>query len=604
MRETKGPNTAPFTAGPPLRPKEVDTKSRTELSRNGMGGSLHQRDRYPISVDSGKEVSLFMDALQSSTTMMLGESSSGLKPLDSFLAFTAAVEYKESNVCNPHHYLSQSNLILANRVIVYNQMATGWYEQGHFEHALWSLQNAIQALRQFHSDGGKEPASNNTISILLSNMGHIYFHLGDLDKALSLVIEAYHSHDGTEDEFRASLLFNFGRLLFILDQSLAEAESALTRSLEILTNSDSESRDRDVVTVQTLLLIIQEKRERNCDEFAVSLLRALVHQRAEFGYENESVADTLTQLANLYIKRGEQERASMFLAETLRIQKHLKVDATTLLRTHSALGQCLHSTGNHAEAMLCFRDALRLKGSCIYQEPPHVQVIFAIILYNVGMIQTVHGDNEDNMRRKRALQSFRICLDLRIKAVGRMHPDVASVMHNIGYLLLQEGEAAESLQLFRESLEIRCNTLGPNHHEVASSLRHIGRIYQDRGEHEQALRLHTKALSILQSCPRDCSEDLIEVLMGLGQAQHSTGCHEQALRSYEDAATLLRHNKQQGKKVSSEHIARVLNIMGNLALDMSNVDAASAYFAEAASLSENSPATVEVKDLPVCAAAA
>jgi hypothetical protein len=92
--------------------------------------------------------------------------------------------------------------------------------------------------------------------------------------------------------------------------------------------------------------------------------------------------------------------------------------------------------------------------------------------------------------------------------------------------------------------------------------------------------------------------------MGLGQAQHSTGCHEQALRSYEAAATLLRHNKQKGKKVSPEHIARVLNIMGNLALDMSNVDAASAYFAEAASLSENSPATVEIKDLPVCAAAA
>ena len=63
-------------------------------------------------------------------------------------------------------------------------------------------------------------------------------------------------------------------------------------------------------------------------------------------------------------------------------------------------------------------------------------------------------------------------------------------------------------------------------------------------------------------------------------------------------------DKQQGKKVSPQHIARVLNILGNLALDMSNIDAASAYFAEAASLSESSPATVAVKDLPVCAAAA
>jgi tetratricopeptide (TPR) repeat protein len=220
------------------------------------------------------------------------------------------------------------------------------------------------------------------------------------------------------------------------------------------------------------------------------------------------------------------------------------------------------------------------------------------------MIQSVHGDQEDTMRRKRALQSFRICLDLRTKALGRMHPDVASVMHNIGFLLLQEGQPSESLELFRESLEIRCNTLGPNHHEVASSLRHIGRIYQDRGEHERALRLHTKAFFILQSSQRDCSDDLVEVLMGLGQAQHSTGCLDQALRSYEEAVNLLRHCKRRGKKGSAQHVARVLNIMGNLALDMSNVEAANAYFAEAATLTETSSTTATVKDLPVCAAAA
>lgn len=124
--------------------------------------------------------------------------------------------------------------------------------------------------------------------------------------------------------------------------------------------------------------------------------------------------------------------------------------------------------------MVCFREALRLKGSSVYQEPPHIQVVFATVLYNVGMIQSVHGDNDDNMHQQRALQSFKICLDLRMKAVGRMHPDDESVMHNIDFLLLQEGQAKESLEYFLEWLEIQCRTLGPNHHEVASSLRHIG----------------------------------------------------------------------------------------------------------------------------------
>ena len=537
----------------------------------------------------------------------LGECDDGLRPLDPFLAFTASLEcspFDANAVCNTPYQLSPHNLILANRAVVYNNMALAWYKQGHYDQALWALQNALKALRQFHSDGGKDPASNNTASTLLSNMGHIYFRLGDLERALNLSVEAYHAHDGTEDEFRASLLFNFGRLLFILDQGLAEAEHALTCSLHIITNAESDSRERDIVTVQTLLLIIQEQRKRDCDEFALALLRALVHQRNEFGYENEPVADTLCQLGELYIIRGQHKQASMFLTEALRVQKHIKVCDTDLLFTLSQLGQCLHSIGDHPEAMLCFREALRLKGRSIYQEPPHVQVTFATILYNVGMIQSIHGGQEDTMRRKRALQSFRICLDLRTKALGRMHPDVASVMHNIGFLLLQESEPNESLELFRESLEIRCKTLGSNHPEVASSLRHMGRIYHDRGEHERALRLHTKAFFILQNSHEDCSNDMIEVLMGLGQAQHSMGYLDQALRSYEEAANLLRQCKRRGKKGSAQHIARVLNIMGNLALDMSNVDAANAYFAEAAALSESSSIPASVKDLPVCAAAA
>jgi tetratricopeptide (TPR) repeat protein len=92
--------------------------------------------------------------------------------------------------------------------------------------------------------------------------------------------------------------------------------------------------------------------------------------------------------------------------------------------------------------------------------------------------------------------------------------------------------------------------------------------------------------------------------MGIGQAQQSMGQLDQALQSYEDAAILLRQCKKRGKKNADQNIARVLNIMGNLALDMSNVDAANAYFAEAATLTESDAATVSVKDLPVCAAAA
>lgn len=330
--------------------------------------------------------------------------------------------------------------MLVNRALVYSKMAQAWYEQCHFEHALWSLRNAMQALREFHRGGGKEQASNNTMSPLLSNMGHIYFRLGDLGNALNYSIKACQSHDGTEDEFRASLLFNLGRLLFILDRTSAEAEHALSCSLRIITNVQSESRERDIVMVQTLLLIIQEERERESDANAITLLRALVRQRSEFGNKSHSVAETLCQLGEIYARRNQHDHAVMFLAEALRVQRQLGAHDIELLLTLSQLGQSLHTCGQHADAMISFREALQLKGSTIYQESPGVQVIFATILYNIGMIQSVHRYHEDRTRRRRALQSFRICLDLRTKALGRMHPDVASVLHNIGFLLLQDGQ--------------------------------------------------------------------------------------------------------------------------------------------------------------------
>jgi tetratricopeptide (TPR) repeat protein len=414
-----------------------------------------------------------------------------------------------------------------------------------------------------------------------------------MDKALNYCIEAHQSHDGTEDDFRASLFYNLGRLLFILDRSTAEAEHALSCSLRIITSVESESRERDILTVQTLLLIIQEQRERESDAVAIALLRALVHQRSEFGYENDSVAETLCQLGEVYTRRNQDEHAAMFLSEALRVQRQIGVPSIKLLLTLSQLGRSLHLCGHHAEAMLFFREALRLKGSTIYQESPRVQVIFATVLYNVGMIQSVHGHHEaPRMCRRRALRSFLICLNLRTKALGRMHPDVASALHNIGFLLWQDGQPLKSLKSFYESLEIRCQTLGPDHHEVASSLRHIGRIYQDHGEHETALRLYMKALVILQTSQRDCSDDLVEVLVGLGQSQHCTGRLVQALASYTEAAKLLRYRKQRGNRVSAHHIARVLNIMGNLALEMNNIPAASGFFAEAASLSERSNESV------------
>jgi tetratricopeptide (TPR) repeat protein len=96
----------------------------------------------------------------------------------------------------------------------------------------------------------------------------------------------------------------------------------------------------------------------------------------------------------------------------------------------------------------------------------------------------------------------------------------------------------------------------------------------------------------------------VEVLEGLGNAQHSSGLLEQALQSYKKAASLLqRQLGSKAKKSPIKDIIRVFNVMGNLSLDMADMEAAKKFFREAARLSGRKQSFLEKRSAP-CAGAA
>ena len=234
-----------------------------------------------------------------------------------------------------------------------------------------------------------------------------------------------------------------------------------------------------------------------------------------------------------------------------------------------------------------------------------MKTVCATILYNIGMIQSSHSDVCDRERRKRALHSFRLCLDLRREVFGVNHPAVASALHNIGILVLEDGQFSESLNCFQESLRVRKYVLGPDHYEVASSLRHIGKLFHDRGDFLLATNLYSEALSILRKSPVDDTQNLVEVLLGLGQTQQLRGLLDEALQSYNEAVTLLRGNRKENRyNCPNKAIIQVLTVMGNIYIDMSDLDSANTFFAEAAHLSgEKKKLLLEGKPSS-CAAAA
>jgi CHAT domain-containing protein/tetratricopeptide (TPR) repeat protein len=87
-------------------------------------------------------------------------------------------------------------------------------------------------------------------------------------------------------------------------------------------------------------------------------------------------------------------------------------------------------------------------------------------------------------------------LDIREKALGAMHPDVAQSLNNLGLLYQAQAAYAKAEPLFVRALDIREKVLGAMHPEVANSLNNLALLYLAQGAYAKAEPLFLHALDI------------------------------------------------------------------------------------------------------------
>ena len=92
-------------------------------------------------------------------------------------------------------------------------------------------------------------------------------------------------------------------------------------------------------------------------------------------------------------------------------------------------------------------------------------------LNTLGLVLWKKGDYEP------ALKHIQQSRNIREKALGPKHPDVAASLNNIALVLWQKGEFGNSFEYFRRSLETFQATLGPAHPDVATCLTNLGSAY-------------------------------------------------------------------------------------------------------------------------------
>jgi CHAT domain-containing protein len=119
-------------------------------------------------------------------------------------------------------------------------------------------------------------------------------------------------------------------------------------------------------------------------------------------------------------------------------------------------------------------------------------------------------------------------LALREKALGPMHPDVATSLNNLALLYKAQGAYGKAEPLHIRALDIREKVLGPMHPDVATSLSSLAVLYQDQGAYLKAEPLDIRALDIREKALGPMHPDVADILNNLAVTYEDQGAYAKA----------------------------------------------------------------------------
>jgi CHAT domain-containing protein/Tfp pilus assembly protein PilF len=87
-------------------------------------------------------------------------------------------------------------------------------------------------------------------------------------------------------------------------------------------------------------------------------------------------------------------------------------------------------------------------------------------------------------------------LEIREKALGADHPDVAQSVNYLARLYYYKGDYPRAEPLYQRALAIREKVLGPKHPEVAATLNNLALLYSNSADYAKAEQFYQRALTI------------------------------------------------------------------------------------------------------------
>ncbi len=273
--------------------------------------------------------------------------------------------------------------------------------------------------------------------------------------------------------------------------------------------------------------------------------------RDRLGEKHLDVADSLNNLAELYLYQGRYQEAEPLYLEALEMRKQLLgPQHPSVATSFNNLALLYQYQGKYQQAEPLYLQALEMRKQLLGQEHPDVATSFN----NLAELYLYQGKYQ---------QAEPLCLqalEMRKQLLGEKHPDVATSLNNLAELYLYQGNYKQAEPLYLQALEMRKQLLGEEEHpDVANSLNNLAGLYLYQGKYQQAEPLCLQALEMTKQLLGQQHPDVATSLNNLGLLYCSQGKYQQAEPLYLQALEMR-------QKLLGEQHPDVAKSLNNLAL--------------------------------------
>ena len=300
-------------------------------------------------------------------------------------------------------------------------------------------------------------------------------------------------------------------------RALEQAEKQLGQDFAGRPLAEALARDAIGVTWETL---------GRYEDAKWQLRRAIELRQRELGPDDPATLKSMNDLAVIYTKANEPDKAVPLFEEVLRKRKvRLAPDHPHMLISINNLAGAYYETGDFQKALPLYDQAYELSKATLGPDDRNTLKTMS----NLARAWRAVGN------LPKALPLYKQALEKSRSTLSPDHPDTLTRMNNLAVALEEAGDLPQALDLYKEAYEKSIAKLDRNHPDTLASMDNLAGAYDRRGDFQKAIELYEQALAIRRIKPGEGHRDTLTNISNLAVSRDKAGEPLKALPLYQEA---------------------------------------------------------------------